>query len=235
VKLLLGEETRTKLVLDKGYVKLVDHVGTDARIVNAARVSFEKEIEEMSTSDARLIHYLVKNGHWSPFRHCMLTFSIRAPLMVTRQHWKYIVGSDHTMDSWNEASRRYVTEKEEFYLPKPDEWRSAPESKKQGSGELVSLELGSEVFQMLMEDQERQLAHYHWALDTGVCAEQARLFLPAYGLYVSYYWTASLQSVIHFLSQRLEEDAQVEIQEYARAIKALASPLFRIVFEALRM
>jgi thymidylate synthase (FAD) len=227
------EEQRKKLVLDKGHVKLIDHMGSDERVVNAARVSFEKEIEVMGQSDARLIHFLVREGHWSPFRHCTVTFSIRAPLMVTRQHWKYIVGSDHTMDAWNEASRRYVTEREEFYIPNPDEWRSTPDNKKQGSAEPVSLEIGSIAFQMLMADVERQLAHYHWALDAGICAEQARLFLPAYSLYVSYYWTASLQSIIHFLNQRIAEDAQHEIQGYARAVKALTAPLFPVVFDAL--
>ena len=85
---------------------------------------------------------------------------------------------------------------------------------------------------MLMEDIDRQLSHYNWAMEHGICAEQARLFLPAYGLYVNYRWSASLQSVLHFLNQRLAEDAQVEIQDYAKAVHMIVQPLFPITFEA---
>lgn len=219
-------------VLDKGYVNLIDHMGDDLRIVNVARTSFEKWKEEMAPADANLINFLVREEHTSPFRHAMMTFQVRAPLMVVRQHWKYVVGSDHTMDGWNEASRRYVTEKEEFYLPKPDEWRSQPENKKQGSGDILPLDIGSELFQLLMEDYDRQESHYKYAMELGACAEQARLFLPAYGLYVTYVWTASLQSVIHFILQRVAHDAQKEIQEYAKAVYKLAAPLFPVTFQA---
>src|SRR5690242_11461812 len=110
-------------VLDHGYVRLVDVMGTDLSVVNAARASFAKESKEFSQSDARLVSFLAKNGHMSPFRHAFATFEIKAPFMVVRQHWKYVVGSDHTMDAWNESSRRYVTEDVEFYIPRPDEWR----------------------------------------------------------------------------------------------------------------
>ncbi len=221
-----------KRVLDKGYVSLEDHMGSDINVVNAARASYEKKIHDIAPNDAKLINFLLREGHFSPFRHATMQFNVRAPLMVARQHWKYVVGSDHTMDSWNESSRRYVSENEQFYVPQPDEWRLAPANSKQGSGDNVSLELGSEAFQLLTEDVDRQMAHYRWALDSGICAEQARLFLPAYGLYVSYYWTASLQSVIHFLTQRMAHDAQKEIQFYAAAVRSLASPLFPITFQA---
>lgn len=223
----------TKLVLDKGYVRLVDSMGSDLSVVNAARASFAKESQAMSQNDAKLLHFLVKEGHWSPFRHAFMTFEFKAPLMVARQHWKYVVGSDHTMDGWNEASRRYITSDEEFYIPKPEEWRSAPENKKQGSGEPVNLSIGSLAYQMLMEDVDRQHAHYRWALDAGICAEQARIFLPAYCLYISYRWTTSLQGVTHFLAERMEEVAQVEIQKYAQAVLQLAQPLFPVTFQAL--
>lgn len=226
-------DSNLKLVLDKGYVRLVDSMGSDLSVVNAARASFAKESQVLSQSDAKLIHFLVREGHWSPFRHATVSFEFKAPLMVARQHWKYVVGSDHTMDGWNEASRRYITSDEEFYLPKPDEWRSAPENKKQGSGGIVDLAIGSLAFQMLMDDVERQLAHYKWALDQDICPEQARLFLPAYGLYVSYRWTTSLQGVTHFLAQRLADDAQLEHRKYAEAVSQLTQPLFPVTFQAL--
>lgn len=220
-------------VLDKGYVRYIDKLGSDLAVVNAARASFAKESKEFGQADARLLGFLIRNDHMSPFRHAMVTFEFKAPLMVARQHWKYVVGSDHTMDGWNEGSRRYVTSDEEFYVPKPDQWRSAPENKKQGSGDPVVMEVGSLMFQLLMEDVERQLSHYHMAMENGICAEQARLFLLAYGLYVNYRWTASLQSIIHFLNQRLEEDAQKEIQDYAKAVLRLIHPKFPVTCNAL--
>ena len=206
-------------VLDKGYVRLIDTMGGDLSVVNAARASFAKESDEFTDSDARLLKFLYREGHFSPFRHAFMTFEFKAPLMVARQHWKYIVGSDHTMDGWNESSRRYVTSDPEFYVP--DVWRSAPDNKKQGSGGPVSDELQFELSRELIKYYCEGLELYEKAMTDGVAAEQARLFLPAYGMYVNYRWSASLQSVIHFLNQRLEEDAQVEIQEYAVAVREL--------------
>lgn len=221
-----------KKVLDHGYVRLVDHMGSDLTVVNAARVSYEKESKELNEKDIRLIKFLAREGHTSPFRHAILQFEIYAPLMVARQWWKYVVGSAHleatgdSLGAWNESSRRYVTEEPVFYAPNADEWRSKPESSKQGSGAPVEWELGEKYTKELMEYIEEGLKKYQQALDDGICAEQARLFLPAYGMYVRWYWTASLQSVAHFLSQRLEHDAQKEIQLYAKAILEIAKDIF---------
>jgi len=159
--------------------------------------------------------------------------------MVARQHFKYVVGSaiqegtGDSLDAWNESSRRYVTEEPSFYVPQPHEWRSAPENSKQGSGDFVPIEIGQEAFERLMTQIDRDVENYEWALENGICAEQARLFLPAYGMYVKYYWTASLQSVCHFLNQRLAHDSQVEIQMYARAVLELIKPLFPISVDKL--
>jgi thymidylate synthase (FAD) len=130
-------------VLDNGYVRLVDVMGSDLSVANAARASFAKESSQMSTDDARLINFLARENHMSPFRHAFATFEFKAPLLVARQHWKYVVGADHTMDSWNESSRRYVTMDPEFYIPKLDEWRLAPDNKKQGSGGPIDPWTGS--------------------------------------------------------------------------------------------
>jgi thymidylate synthase (FAD) len=215
-------------VLDKGYVRLVNVMGSDLSVANSARVSYDKESTELSEKDARLIRFLAREGHTSPFRHATLQFEMYAPLMVARQHWKYVVGSDHTMDAWNESSRRYITEEPTFYIPQADEWRSSPENSKQGSGKPVDYVVGDD----LRYNLERYIKQGEWlynhAIANGICAEQARLFLPAYGMYVRYYWTASLQSVSHFLQQRLAHDSQVEIQEYAKAVKALAEPHFPV-------
>jgi thymidylate synthase (FAD) len=215
-------------VLDKGYVRLVNVMGSDLSVANSARVSYDKESTELSEKDARLIRFLAREGHTSPFRHATLQFEMYAPLMVARQHWKYVVGSDHTMDAWNESSRRYITEEPTFYIPQDNEWRSAPENSKQGSGESVGEFKGATLSLNLLDYVNQGERLYEMALSQGICAEQARLFLPAYGMYVRYYWTASLQSVAHFLQQRLAHNSQVEIQEYAKAVKALAEPHFPV-------
>jgi thymidylate synthase (FAD) len=225
-----------KNVLDKGYVRLVDVLGNDLTPVNAARVSYDKESSELSDKDERLLKFLAREGHTSPFRHAMLQFEVYAPLMVARQWWKYVVGSDHTMEAWNESSRRYITEKPEFYKLSPDEWRLAPENSKQGSGDplwLYDAESAKMATQALLEYVDTGLKAYEKALEAGICAEQARLFLPAYGLYVRWYWTASLAGVAHFLNQRLAHDAQREIQEYAKAVKYLAESKFPVSLKEL--
>jgi thymidylate synthase (FAD) len=213
-------------VLDHGYVILHEVLGTDLTVVNSARVSYDKRTEELRDSDKKLINFLLEHGHMSPFRHAMLQFEFNAPMMVCRQHWRYIVGSDHTMDSYNESSRRYVTDEPTFYIPQLNEWRSAPDNKKQGSGDPVSYDIGGHYTQALINLVEQGLKLYEAAMSDGIAAEQARLFLPSNGMYVRYYWTASLQSVIHFLQQRLEHDAQKEIQVYAQAVRELARERF---------
>lgn len=225
-------------VLDHGYVRLVDHMGSDLTVVNAARVSYAKESKELNDRDIRLIKFLAREGHTSPFRHAILQFEIYAPLMVARQWWKYIVGSAHqegtgdSLEAWNESSRRYITEEPVFYVPK--EWRSKPENSKQGSGDPVELKIGEKHTKELIEYIEEGIKKYEQALEDGICAEQARLFLPAYGMYVRWYWTASLQSVAHFLDQRLAHDAQKEIQQYAKAILKLAIDKFPHALTELR-
>jgi thymidylate synthase (FAD) len=213
-------------VLDKGYVRLVDVMGSDLTVVNAARVSFDKESQKLSDKDKRLINYLAQHGHTSPFRHASLQFEVYAPLMVARQWWKYVVGSDHTMDAWNESSRRYITEDAAFYVPNEDEWRKAPDNSKQGSGDNIVGVTGQFLTKELLRHIEHSENLYEEAMKLGVAAEQARLFLPAYGMYVRWYWTASLQGVAHLINQRVAKDAQKEFQEYARAVLDLSKEDF---------
>lgn len=238
-------EIDAKRVLDKGYVRLVDKMGDDLTIANAARVSYNKESHEMSDRDARLIDFLWREKHTSPFRHAVLSFEVYAPLFVARQWWKHHVASTGVDDqnAWNESSRRYVTEDPEFYIPNPGEWRKSPENSKQGSGgplpwvgptEYVrnqSLGVDSSGYGNFWTHELRNyLMHgerlYSLALEKGLAAEQARLFLPAYGLYVRWRWTTSLHGVLNFLSLRLPKDAQFEIQEYARAVASIVEKEF---------
>lgn len=208
-------------VLDKGYVKLVNNMGSDLDVVNSARVSFEKEVSSLGDKDVNLINFLVEHKHDACFRHCTMTFEIYAPLMVARQWYKHAVGSTHLDDSlgWNESSRRYVTENEEFYIPMPDEWRVAPDNKKQGSGGQLNPYYGAKYTQRLRRIVDECEMIYKEALADGVAPEQARLLLPAYGMYVRWRWTVSLNAVLHFLSLRLDSHSQWEIQQYAKAVE----------------
>jgi len=247
-------------VLDKGYVRYIKHMGDDLDPVNSAKVSFAKESTEFGDREARLLAFLQREEHSSVFRHSALTFEVHAPLFVARQWWKYAVASTHLEDQngWNESSRRYVTEDPMFYVPKPNEWRSAPENKKQGSGEpLKSLddvewgawryndyaldirdEFAEEFGNFWTDELEEYLRQgedlYQSAMGNGVCAEQARLFLPAYGMYVRWRWTASLGAVTHFLHQRLEHDAQKEIQLFAQAVYELTHEHFPVCMETIK-
>lgn len=215
-------------VLDKGYVRLINTMGNDLEVANAARVSYDKRSEEMSERDDKLIDFLWKEEHTSPFRHCVMSFEVYAPLMVARQHWKYAVASTFVDDQngWNESSRRYITEEPEFYIPQAHKWRSAPENSKQGSGEDLSAAVGQSLSALLAEHTYKAELLYNKAINDGVAPEQARLFLPAYGMYVRYRWTTSLHGVMHFLQQRLAHDSQAEIQAYAKAVYELANAKF---------
>lgn len=224
-----------KKVLDNGYVRLVDVLGNDLSVVNAARVSYDKESVEFADRDAGLLKFLIREGHTSPFRHAALTFEVYAPLFVARQWWKYAVASTHIDDQngWNESSRRYITEQEEFYVPDSLGWRSKPENSKQGSGAPLDMETGMTLTADLMYHIESGVEKYQQAMEVGVAPELARLFLPAYGMYVRWRWTASLQGVMTFLDQRLGHDAQVEIQDYAKAVQELSHSAFPKTFEVL--
>lgn len=210
-------------VLDKGYVRLVDKLGDDRTVINAARVSFNKQSDSFDEKDERLIKFLAEAGHDSPFRHAVLQFEIYQPMMVTRQFEKYLIGSNNSeFGARNESSRRYITEKNEFYIPDYNQWRSYPKNVKQGSGKPLDDKVGESYTQELEQHLEASERLYQRAMNDGVAPEQARLFLPAYGMYVRWYWTASLQTVAHMIKQRTASDAQHEFRVLAEAIKELA-------------
>ena len=207
---------KTISVLDKGFVRLVDSMGSDLSVVNAARISYNRSSNEMDEKDLKLLKYLWNNKHTSPFRHAFVQIHIKAPIFIFRQWQKHQVGC-----SWNEMSGRYVKMKEEFY--NPDLWRKQHKTNKQSSEGAV-------------QDQRRMTDEYNDALTTcidvyrnllnaGVAREQARLVLPT-SLYSECIWTCSLQALMHFLRERMNPAAQQEIQDYARAVLKLTSPLF---------
>lgn len=207
-----------KSVLDHGYVRVVNVLGSDLSVVNAARVSYDKKSKIMTLKDEKLIDFLVREQHDSPLRHAAMTFEVYAPLEVKNQWIKHAVASTHVDDQygWNESSRRYVTETPTFYIP--DQFNLAPEDSKQGSGEYMNWEESNRWQGMLDSFQARGLELYEQAMADGIAPEQARLFLPAYGLYVRWQWTASLNALLNFISLRLGHGAQNEIIEYGRII-----------------
>lgn len=209
-------------VLDHGYLRTVNIMGSDIDVVNAARVSFDKEVSPpIKDNDKKLISYLVKHKHDSVLRHCAMTFEVYAPLMVARQWYKHAVSSSHVDDQlgWNESSRRYITENEEFYIPNANQWRLAPENLKQGSAGAVDDLTGAKYTAQLYNLVKQAHSLYIEALADGIAPEQARVLLPAYAMYVRWRWTASLNALLHFIGLRNAHDAQSEIKLYAEAVE----------------
>ena len=200
----------------------IDHMGTDLTVVNAARVSFDKEHEEFDwATDRGLIKYLAKHNHWSPFAHCSATFRVKAPIFVARQLVKHTVGF-----SWNEVSRRYVNSEPEFYIP--EVWRKAAANVKQGSSdEAVDVEgTGASLF------SDECLQTYNALLERGVCAEQARMVLPQNTM-TEWFWTGSLYAWARMCQLRLDSHTQKETRDVAALVASSMESLFPVSWEYL--
>lgn len=205
-------------------VVLIDHMGSDLTVVNAARVSFNKHVSEFVRKDAGLISYLAKHKHWSPFAHCFVQFRIKAPVFVARQLVKHQVGL-----TWNEVSRRYVNDEPEFYMPKV--WRGKPENSKQGS----TGEAESQYFPDLYIKDVVELAaeNYNKMIMQGVAPEMARMILPQ-NTYTEWYWSGSLMAFARVCEQRLDPHTQAETSVVAEQIDEYCKELFPYSWEALR-
>jgi len=191
-------------------------MGDDLSVVNAARVSFGKHKDLMDKSDTKLIHYLAKHNHKSPFNHAFATFHVKAPIFVARQLQK------HEYMPWNEISRRYVDSEPEFY--EPVVWRGRSEDKKQGSYGIVDLKT--------KPTHQYALQTYHNLLSDGVAPEQARMVLPQ-SMYTEWYWSGSLYAFAKMCSLRLKEDTQLETQVIAKQISLEMETLFPVSWRAL--
>lgn len=236
----------------------IDHMGDDLRVVNAARVSFDKESDweycgidyctdkceengitcpDLNHQDKKLIHYLASHNHWTPFSHCQVTMRETVPIFVARQRFKHMVGF-----TYNEVSRRYVDDEPEFYAP--DVWRKRAENKKQGSSEeyftgdepdfgfayaAIGENTANNAYGRLI-DHARCL--YDDLLEYGVAPEQARMVLPQ-SMYTSYYVTGSLAAWARAYKLRIDKDAQKEIQDLASQWNGIISPLYPVSWEAL--
>ncbi len=217
--------------LDHGYVQLIDTFGDELTIVNAARVSFGAEKRTLSEGDIKLMRYLYREKHMSPFRHVMFRFKIKAPEFVMRQLYKHVVGIEATSDSsfqlhgWNELSGRYKPIND-FYTDFA--WRKQSLDNKQASdGDMPAEE--QEVWKRALDSHmESTLSLYQRMLNAGVAREQARMLLPL-NMYTEVIWTASAQAVLNFIELRDHHHAQVEIQEYAKAMRTMLAARFPIL------
>lgn len=213
-------------VLDQGFLEILDKLGNDLTVVNSARVSFGKRKTEYTDGDRKLVKFLVKNKHWSPFRHIIVQFHIKAPEFVMRQWYKHVVGIETTSSSmtkdhaWNEISGRYVPVTD-FY--KPTNWRAQSENNKQASeGSVEKQDEATKIFDSIMQSI---VDSYEKLLELGVAKEQARLILPL-NQYTEVYWTASFQAIMNFIELRDEDTAQWEIRQYAIAMKKMMMELY---------
>ncbi len=221
-------------------VTYVSHMGDDLTVVNAARVSFGKTSKyecvdmikgkwQMKPKDVKLIRYLAKHQHKSPFNHAFATFHVKAPIFVARQLQK------HEYMPWNEISRRYVDSDPELYYPSNDVWRGRSEDKKQGSEGEVDLKYPSSdgfLLDALIEGNEWQRKLYKDLIEAGVAPEQARMVLPQSTM-TEWYWSGSLYAFAKMCSLRLKEDSQQETREVATQIQKVMIKAFPWSWKAL--
>ena len=244
-------------------VQLVDYMGSDLSVVNSARVSFNKKSEAESSEiknidfygsgetlvtlpilnkrDEKLIRYLARHNHWTPFAHTCITFHIKAPMFVARQLQKHQIGL-----VWNEVSRRYIKEEPEFYIP--EEWRYQAENVKQGSSDefikdddldkKIRTEYTSEyswkdnLIPTPFQITEESKSIYNVLLDIGICAEQARMVLPQ-NTYTEWYWTGSLFAFARVCKLRCAKDTQKESRDIANQIFDLCSEVYPVSWKYL--
>ena len=208
-------ENHVKVLGGQGWVGLIDHLGTEATIVNAARVSFGKLKSTMDERDVKLLNYLIENRHTSPLEHVVFTFSVHCPLFV-RGQWHR-----HRTWSYNEISRRYTEIDLEFYTPV--KLRRQAESNRQASYADPDFEDGA-LRDLISENNRTALALYEKLLASGVCREQARGVLPQ-NMMTTFWATVDLSNLLHFMQLRDSEHAQYEIREYAIALRELIRPI----------
>ena len=193
-------------------VEILDVMGSDLTVVNAARVSFASESEEFGSRDKKLVRYLAAHGHWTPFAHVQVQLRIKAPVFVARQLVKHQAGL-----VWNEISRRYVDFVPEFHAP--EAWRKRAPNKKQGSLN-ETFDKDSLLYNSYWDLMSKAEDLYSFMLERGVAPEQARMVLPQ-SMLTEWYWTGSLAAFARVVSQRLSEDAQYECRVVAEKIDQL--------------
>ena len=210
-------------------VTLVDKMGTDLTVVNAARVSFGKKKKKFTNADQKLINYLATHNHWTPFGHCSMQFHITAPVFVARQLVKHQVGL-----VWNEISRRYVDTTPDIY--EPEQWRLRAENNKQGSSDEVYMnDEQPNPYELPSYKRHCEMAVilYENMLTIGICPEQARMILPQ-SMMTEWYWSGSLMAFARVCGLRCKKDTQKETREVANKINSICEVEFPVSWKALR-
>lgn len=207
-------------------VTYVDHMGDDLRIINSARISFGNQKSELDDKDKKLIGYLAKNEHLSPFEHNMLTVIIDCPLYIRSQIHR------HRTFSYNEVSRRYTSENLEFYVPPVDDIRTQHTSNKQASGAAIEEHKARELQSSIKHAHAYALDFFNTLVNAGVAREQARGVLPQ-NLMTSFYMTGNLRNWVHFVRLREDAHAQKEVQLIAKQVKSLLQQNFPVACDAL--
>lgn len=202
----------------------VARMGDDTTVVNAARVSFAKEVSSMGEKDEKLIGFLAKHGHFTPFTHCVITLRETVPIFVARQRFKHTVGF-----TYNEVSRRYVASEPEFFVP--EKWRAKAANVKQGSSD-EAVRLNDNVSNEYQKALAAAMRAYTYMLSCGVAPELARICLPQ-SMYTSYYVTGSLMAFARAYNLRAKDDAQKEIQQLAGEWDKIISDLYPVSWQAL--
>ena len=214
-------------VLNKGFVRLVDYLGSDERIVQSARVSYGKGTKSYR-EDKKLISYLLRNDHTSPFEQVVFTFHIKLPIFIARQWLR------HRTARVNEISGRYSVMNEEFYLPEADVIALQSEDNKQGrKPEPVDEQTAERALLILEQTYANIYREYKKLLDMGIARELSRIVLPL-GLFTEMYWQIDLHNLFHFLKLRMDEHAQKEIRDYAGVLFKIASAVCPLACEAFR-
>lgn len=209
-------------VLDKGFVRLESFSGSDLNVVNAARVSYGAKKEVMDEGDQKLIDYLIRNNHMSPFEHNLFTFHVKAPISVFREWHRHRIGT-----SINEISGRYVKLDAEFYVPRVEDVRVQVGKPGHYTYEPAEKEVAFDCAAHMTEVYNTIYFHYEQLLEKGIAKELARQILPV-GIYSEMYWSCNARSLMHFLNLRNSEDAMFEIREYAKMIEDIFSTLMPI-------
>lgn len=217
----------------KSRIELINSMGNDLTIVNDARASFEKVSMELNEKDIKLIKYLIKHEHTSPFRGVVFKFKVKAPLFICRQWWKHVIASNHNDEQlgWNEKSFRYVSinESSEFYIP--DTFRQQAKNNKQATSGSLEENTNEKAIAIYKEQCKASYEAYSQLLNLGVGREQARgVLVPS--VYTSWVWTVSLQALLHFIDLRRGAGAQSEIGAYAQAIVELITPIVPVSIES---
>jgi len=213
-------------------LSLIDSMGNSLSVVNDARQSFDANSESFSDRDSKLLNYLAKHKHTSPFRGVVFKWYVKAPLFVARQWWKHVVASSYVDEQlgWNEKSFRYCSAEEvEFYMP--GQFFQQSENNRQASGGPVGTRTQQLAANVYLDTIDTARNAYRELLAMGVSKEQARGILPTC-MYVSFVWTCSLQALLHFISLRRGEGAQSEIRAYADALLQLGRPVAPEAFQA---